>query len=146
MSSGPEGRLIRTPALPILLRGEDSSDKAMEYQLAALAACAAVFAYVLLRRGRKLSAVRDVPGPVNPSWIFGMFPVGRLGPFASPVAYSTDRETLQGHQWYLQVEEAGGTERRFLRTFGNVVRWNGPFGVRLAFHEHTLVTRIRSLH
>ena len=83
MSSGRGGQLIRTPALPTLLRGEDSSDKVMEYQLGAFATCAAVFVYVLLRRCRKLSAIGDVPGPVNPSWIFGMSPAGRPGPFAS---------------------------------------------------------------
>ena len=33
----------------------------------------------------------------------------------------------------MQVEDAGGTEKRFLETFGNIVRWNGPFGVRRAF-------------
>ena len=36
-------------------------------------ACAAVFVYVFLRRKRRISAVGDVPGPVNPSWIFGMY-------------------------------------------------------------------------
>jgi len=30
------------------------------------------------------------------------------------------------------VKEAGGVEKRFLEDFGNVVHWNGPFGVRLA--------------
>jgi len=33
------------------------------------------------------------------------------------------------------VEEAGGAEKRFLENFGNVVRWNGPFGVRLASYR-----------
>lgn len=32
-------------------------------------------------------------------------------------------------------EEAGGPEKRFLETFGNVVRWNGPFGVCTPFHQ-----------
>ena len=50
------------------------------------------------------------------------------------------REIVQGHQWYLQAEEAGGVEKRFLENFGNVVRWNGPFGVRLALDRaHTIV-------
>ena len=48
-------------------------------------------------------------------------------------ADGTERVNLSGHQWYIQVE-AGGTEKRFLETFGSVVRWNGPFGVRLAFY------------
>ena len=35
------------------------------------------------------------------------------------------------------TEEAGGSEKRFLKNFGNVVRWNGPFGVSSAFIGHT---------
>jgi len=46
----------------------------MQHQLGALATCAAVFAYFFLRRRGKPSAIRDVPGPVNPSWIFGTPP------------------------------------------------------------------------
>ena len=38
-------------------------------------------------------------------------------------------------------EEAGGSEKRFLENFGNVVRWNGPFGVRLAFIDRLSVSR-----
>ena len=33
------------------------------------------------------------------------------------------------------VEEAGGAEKRFLENYGNVVRWDGPFGVRLTFYR-----------
>ena len=43
-------------------------------------------------------------------------------------------ETLQGHRWYLLAEEAGGAEKRFLENFGNVIRWNGPFGVFCVFY------------
>lgn len=32
-------------------------------------------------------------------------------------------------------EEAGGAEKRFLEDFGSVVRWDGPFGVRLDFYQ-----------
>ena len=46
-----------------------------------------------------------------------------------------ERENSQGHQWYLQAGEAGAEDQRFLEDFGNVVRWNGPFGVRLAFYR-----------
>ena len=45
---------------------------AMQYQLGALTAAAVVFVYAFLRRRRRLSPIRDVPGPANPSWIFGM--------------------------------------------------------------------------
>ena len=41
-------------------------------------------------------------------------------------------EELQGHQWYHMTEEVGGVEKRFLEKFGNIVRWKGPLGVRLA--------------
>jgi len=54
----------------------------MQYQLGALAACVAAPVYVFLRRYRKVSTIRDVPGPVNPSWIFGTSPEGQPGPFA----------------------------------------------------------------
>ena len=47
----------------------------MQYQLEAIATCAAVFVYVILRR-RRLS-IADVPGPENPSWIFGTSPEGQ---------------------------------------------------------------------
>jgi len=43
----------------------------MVYQLGALVTCAAALVYTLLRRYRRPSTIRDVPGPVNPSWIFG---------------------------------------------------------------------------
>ena len=33
------------------------------------------------------------------------------------------------------IEDAGGAEKRFLENFGNVIRWDGPFGVRLAFYR-----------
>ena len=44
----------------------------MQSQLGALAAGAVVFVYLFLRRRNRLHAIRDVPGPENPSWIFGM--------------------------------------------------------------------------
>ena len=45
----------------------------MNYQLGTLATCTAAFVYIILRRLRKPSTIKDVPGPANPSWIFGMF-------------------------------------------------------------------------
>jgi len=61
------------------------------------------------------------------------------GPF-HPWAYGTDCENPQGHQWYLLAEDTGGVEKRFLDNFGNVARWNGPFGVRLAVLLNTLIS------
>ena len=54
---------------------------AMQSQLGALVTCAAILVYAFLRRCRRLSAIRDVPGPVNPSWIFGTSPDDQPGPF-----------------------------------------------------------------
>lgn len=105
----------------------------MQYQLGALAACAAVVFYAVIRKYRKRSVIKDVPGPVNPSWIFGMSPGGRPGPFQPLPVDGTDCANLEGHQWYLQAEEVGGMEKRFFENFGSIVHWNGPFGVRLAF-------------
>ena len=42
---------------------------------------------------------------------------------------------LEGHQRYLMTEEPGGAEMRFLEDFGNIVRWNGPFWVRVAYYQ-----------
>ena len=33
------------------------------------------------------------------------------------------------------IEDAGGAEKRFLENFGKIVRWDGPFGVRLPFYR-----------
>ena len=64
----------------LTLPSKDSSrdELTMQYQLGALATCTAIFVYVFLRRYRKPSAIRDVPGPANPSWIFGMSPAFHL--------------------------------------------------------------------
>ena len=99
----------------------------MQYRFEALVTCATVLVYMVFRWHRKRSAIRDVPGPANPSWIFGTS-LGRSTRLLSPA----DRKHLQGHQWYLQ-SGAGEVEKRFLENFGNVVRLNGPLGVRLVF-------------
>jgi len=125
-----------TSTLLTLPRGEDSKDEAMEYQLGVPAACVAAFVYTFLKRRRRLSVIRDVPGPANPSWIFGMSlecQPGRFHPLLE--VCDANREHAQGHQWYIQTEEAGGAARKFLETLGNIVRWNGPFGVRLSFNR-----------
>ena len=76
----------------------------MQYQLEALATCVAVFVYAILRRQRKLSSIRDIPGPANPSWIFGIslgvnltrLPPCKLmtlntNPFRTPVVFPSRR-------------------------------------------------------
>lgn len=65
------------PELLTLFRSKRSNNEpTMQYQLGALATCAAVFAFVVLRRRKRLHTIRDIPGPANPSWIFGMSPEG----------------------------------------------------------------------
>ena len=65
-----------------------------------------------------------------------MSPAGQRDPFRLyPRIDSTEHENLQGHQWYILVEPAGGAEKRFLEEFGNIVHFNGPFGVRFDFYR-----------
>ena len=60
---------------PTLLCGKGSDGGfVMQYQLGVLAICAVTFAYPILRRRRRLSTLKDVPGPANLSWIFGVSP------------------------------------------------------------------------
>ena len=67
---------------PTFLHCKSSNgEQIMQYQLGALMTCAALFVYVFLRRRRRLSVIRDVPGPMNLSWIFGMSPEGQSNPF-----------------------------------------------------------------
>ena len=118
----------------------------MQYELGTLATCAALFVYVFLRRHRRLSAIKDVPGPANPSWIFGTSMKGQSDPFYLLLwIESAECENLQGHQWYFLTEDAGVVEKRFLENFGNTVRWNGPLGVRHTLAEYVTVVCIRIL-
>ena len=56
----------------------------MPSQLGALATCAAILLCLFLRRCRRPSAILDIPGPENPSWIFGMFRKVNLIPSTTP--------------------------------------------------------------
>ena len=81
LTFGPRGQSIRAPALAFLHGKSSNGELAMQYQLEALVTCVALFVYVFLRRHRRLSVIRDVPRPANPSWIFGMSPKGQPSPF-----------------------------------------------------------------
>ena len=91
-SMGSRGRLIRTSVLStaeVILYVEPT----MEYQVGVFAVCAAVFVYAFLRRYGKLSPIEDIPGPVNPSWIFGTSRRANLATFTSsrsPIALNLE--------------------------------------------------------
>ena len=66
--------------------------------------CATVFVYVFLRRRRRLSAVGDVPGPVNPSWIFGT----SAWPLRLCISMALNTRTFKdtdGTSWLKKLEE-----------------------------------------
>ena len=90
----PERQLERRPA--------------MYYLFGTLATCTAVFVYIVLRRLRKPSAIKDVPGPPNPSWIFGMFHRENLTPPTSCGSIALNVRTFQdtyGISWSKKLEE-----------------------------------------
>jgi len=56
----------------------------MDFQQAALTICGVTVAYVLYRRYRNLT-IRDIPGPKNPSWIYGISGTHTMNDTISPV-------------------------------------------------------------
>jgi len=144
---GPQRSVNKNAGSPRFVRGEDSSNQDMGHQLGALATCAVVFVYVFLRRGRKLPAIRDVPGPANPSWIFGTFPAGQPGPFASSrwsmtLSAKPFKDTSGTFRSKKLEEWRGGSSRTSGTLFVSTVR----LGYVSPFIEHTLATGIRSLY
>ena len=75
--------IIRTDSTILtFLRNKSSNDElAMQSQLGAFAICAGVFVYAFLRKRKRFSAIKDLPGPENPSWIFGTSLGGQSLPF-----------------------------------------------------------------
>ncbi|KAF9778997.1 cytochrome P450 [Thelephora terrestris] len=89
----------------------------MDSQQATLAICGAtvVVAYIWYTRCRTHS-ISDVPGPKNPSWIYG-------------------------HRWSWMIEEAAVVEKKLLEGHGSIVRWNRSFG-----EEHLWVADPKAVH
>ena len=94
----------------------------MDSQLATLMICATAAAYIYYKRYQN-TAISDVPGPKNPSRIFGI---------SHPPCFRRRQLMVSviGHEWWWQREEAGVIEKRLLDEYGAVVRWNGSLGVR----------------
>lgn len=95
----------------------------MDYYRVALATCGAIVAYVWYKRYHALS-ISDVPGPKNPSRIYGKY---LCVPHISNGHYLTDSGT--GHMWWWQREGVSIVEKRILEEYGTVARWNGALGV-----------------
>jgi hypothetical protein len=100
----------------------------MDYkQVAALGGATAV-TYAVYRRYSRIS-LDDVPGPENPSFLHGaLHPNSQL--FAFDSIYTWGTWGVAGHQTFLQDAEAGELEKHYLNTYGSVVHWKGPLGVR----------------
>ena len=61
----------KNPTSPNSFAAKFRTTNTMQHQLGALATCAVAFVYFILRRRRRLFTIKDIPGPANPSWIFG---------------------------------------------------------------------------
>ena len=119
-----------------MLCSENLNDKAMKYQLGVPVACVAVVVYAFLRRRRRLFVLRDVPGPANPSWIFGMLLEGRSDPFTPfqrPMALSakTFQDTSGIFRPKKLEEQRGGSSRTLGTSFVGTVR----LGCVLPFYQ-----------
>ena len=128
-----------------MLCSENSNSEAMKYQLGVPAACVAVVVYAFLRRRRRLSVIRDVPGPVNPSWIFGMLLEGQSDPFTlfqRSMTLSAKFQDTSGIFREKKPEEQRGSSSRTLGTsFVGTVR----FGCVLSLIKQTPVARTLSI-
>jgi len=119
----------------------------MQYQLEALAALAAVIiVYAVLRRQRKLSSIRDVPGPVNPSWLFGML----LGstrpnlPACKPLALNAN--SFKDTNGTSKPERLGQRTRGSSRTSGTLSAGMVLLGYVLCFIKRAAEPGIRTLN
>ncbi|KAF9785284.1 cytochrome P450 [Thelephora terrestris] len=79
----------------------------MDSRHATLAISVAFVAYTWYKC-RRTSSISDIPGPKNPSWIYG-------------------------HRWWWQSEEASVVEKRILEEYGAVARYNGSLGEHRLF-------------
>ena len=89
---------------------------------------AAAATYAVYRRYTRIS-LDDVPGPENPSFLHGT-----LHSDTRRVAVGSTRTRgmcgAAGHQPFLLDAEAGELENHYLTTYGSIVHWKGPLGVR----------------
>jgi hypothetical protein len=93
----------------------------MDSRQAALAICGATVTYIWYKRHRTFS-IRDVPGPKNPSWIYGTCHI-----LTNRFHFLTGFKT--GHAWWWESEEVAVVEKKILEEHGTIARWNGSLGV-----------------
>ena len=105
------------------MRSRNRPSLVMDFQQATLIICAVGVAYVWYKLYRK-SMIGDIPGPENPSWVYGI-------PLVFTLANRRHHLTRSGtgHLWWWQREEVAVIEKRILEEYGTVARWNGCFGV-----------------
>jgi len=129
----------KNPSSPRFLRSESSNDKLdMHYQLGALAACTAIFVYALLRRQKKSFAVRDVPGPVNPSWIFGTSQAVNLGFFTpSCRSMALNAKIPKDTSGISRPKKLGEQRRGSSRDLGTSLVGTAPLGYMTSFIGQT---------
>lgn len=88
---------------------------------------AAVVTYAVYRRYARIS-LDDAPGPENPSFLHGMFFSDTRGFIICSLRAWAN--VITGHLPFLQDAEAGELENHYLTTYGSIVHWKGPLGVR----------------
>ena len=118
----------------------------MQSQLGAFAICAGVFVYAFLRKRKRFPAIKDLPGPENPSWIFGTSLGGQSRPFhflkwVGNIECEISKD-ISGISWVRNPEEwRRGTSRISGTSFVGMV----PLGYVATWIEQTSPFRIRTL-
>jgi len=100
----------------------------MDFQQTALAICGATIVYALYQRYRGLT-ISDVPGPKNPSWIYGI-----LGPFTRQISLS--------HQYCNRTPMVLATRRGYRdRTTASGRIWNRRSFERATWGTHLYLVK-----
>jgi len=101
----------------------------MDFQQTALAICGTTIVYALYQRYRGLT-ISDVPGPKNPSWIYGI-----LGPFTRQISLS--------HQFCNRTPMVPATRRGYQdRTTASGRIWNRRSFERAAWGTHLYLVKV----
>ena len=108
----------------------------MEYTQWAALGGAATATYAAYRRYTRIS-LDDVPGPENPSFLYGALHSFQPSMFRFRLNPCTGTWNATGNMLSVWNAEAGKLEDHYLTTYGSIVRWKGPFGVREFLRNRT---------